>query len=188
MAAAPTDQEMALPAAIAEDPRGKVRSGSPALDWRAFHDANHDLIWRLLVRFGAPPGEIEDLTQEVFVVVHRKLPSFRGQARLSTWLFSICRRVAAGARRRDRFRRLALQLLGLEPPRQTTPALGAHRDLERLLSRVSEIKRVTFLLHEVDGMSPAEIAALVGCPEATVWSRLRQTWKDLERSAAGEGT
>lgn len=54
---------------------------------------------------------------------------------------------------------------------------GAPGDLDRM----SETKRVTLLLHEVDGMSPSEIAALFGCPEATVWTRLRLAWDDLER-------
>jgi RNA polymerase sigma-70 factor (ECF subfamily) len=176
---------MALSAA-AERATGEARPADRALDFRAFHDEHFDMVWRLLVRFGAPAGEIEDLVQEVFTVAHRKLPSFRGEARVSTWLFAICRKVAAGARRRDRVRRVVLQLLGLERRPAIAPEPGVSADLERALAGLSETKRVTLLLHEVDGMSPSEIAALFGCPEPTVWTRLRLARKDLEKFRLAE--
>lgn len=156
-----------------------------AIDWVRFHEANFALVWRLLVRFGAPSAELEDLTQEVFTVVVRKLPGFRGDASIGTWLFSICRKVAAGARRRARLRQVATALFGRErSPAAIAPQPGVHADLERLLGRLGEDQRLTLLLHEVDGMSTREIAALYGCPEATVWSRLRAAWSNLERMRA----
>lgn len=177
---APIRSEMAI-AATAVRASDQAGPAAPAVDWRAFHDEHFDLVWRLLVRFGAPAGEIEDLVQDVFIVVHRKLPGFRRDARVSTWLFAICRKVAAGARRRDRVRRLVLDLLGIErrPPLVIEPGIAA--DLTRVLAGLPEVQRVTLLLHEVDGMSPSEIALLFGCPEATVWTRLRLARKDLLR-------
>jgi DNA-directed RNA polymerase specialized sigma24 family protein len=56
----------------------------------------------------------------------------------------------------------------------------ARRDLDRLLARLSQTQRMTVLLREVDGMSVPEIAEIFGCPEATVWSRLRLAWTLLK--------
>jgi RNA polymerase sigma-70 factor, ECF subfamily len=159
---------------------GEARPADDVLHFRAFHAEHFDLVWRVLTRFGAPPDELEDLVQDVFVIVHRKLPTFRREARVSTWLFAICRKVAAGARRKALVRRVVLDVLGLERRRNVSPEPGVHHDLARAVSRLSEVKRVTLLLHDVDGMSPSEIATLFGCPEATVWTRLRLAWKDLE--------
>lgn len=151
-------------------------------EWSRFYAEHFPLVWRVLTRFGAPPHEVEDLAQDVFVIAHRKLPSFRGEASVRTWLFAICRRVAWHSRRRNATRAAFLTLLG--GGRQVcVPADSVRRDLEVLLARLSEPKRMTVLLHEVDGMSCAEIAELWGCPEATVWSRLRLAWADLRKLA-----
>lgn len=151
------------------------------VDWKAFYDGHFRLVWRVLVRFGAPPEDLEDLSQEVFAIVHRKLAGFRGEATLETWLFSICRKVAARSRRRTRFRRAAMALFGRDVP--TAPVPEARRDLERLLGVLPEAQRLTVLFHEVDGMSAAEIAKLFGCPEPTVYSRLRLAWQTLREEA-----
>lgn len=173
---------MALAAGAAGGNVNETRHFGPAEGWRRFHDDHFEMVWRFLVRFGVQEADLEDFSQEVFTVAYRKFGSFRHDATVSTWLYAICRKVAAGARRRASFRRLAVELFGLEPPRAPVAAeAGLRMDVERLLSRLSEVKRMTLLFHEVDGMSPAEIGAVMGCPEATVWSRLRLAWKDLER-------
>lgn len=153
------------------------------IDFTALYEENFDLVWRFLARFGAPENELEDLCQEVFAIAHRQLPGFRGEAHPRTWLFTICRRVAARARRRDRVRNVALRLLGLsrrssDPPSE---AALARRDLERLLARLPEAQRLALLLHELDGMGVPEIAESFGCPEATVWSRIRLAWNSLRK-------
>ena len=99
--------------------------------------------------------------------------------------------MASRSRRRTRFRQAALTIFGLERSATVAPlspvsVSDARRDVMRLVGRLTETKRVALLLHEVDGMSAAEIAELLDCPEATVWSRLRLAWEDLRRFAAEE--
>lgn len=154
-------------------------------EWRAFYAEHFDLVWRLLVRFGAPIADREDLAQEIFAIVHRKLGSFRGESSVATWLYAITRRVAARARRRARFREAALALFNLGPA-TAPPEPGARADVERMLARLPEAQRMTLVLHDVDGMSAAEIGALMGCPPATVSSRLRLArlrFEELGRSS-----
>jgi len=162
--------------------RGLASSSAPVTeaDWKTFYEEHFDLVWRLLVRFGIPQSDREDLAQDVFAIVHRKLPSFRGQSAIRTWLYTITRRVAARARRRARFREAAVALFGLAAPAAPQEA-GAWADVARMLARLSEVQRMTLLLHDVDGMTAPEIGVLMGCPEATVWSRLRLARELLEQ-------
>src|SRR4051794_39751296 len=66
------------------------------------HAAN---VSRWVAALGGPLMDIEDTVQEVFMVAHRRLPEFRGEAKVSTWLFQITRRVVMAQRRRGRWRR-----------------------------------------------------------------------------------
>src|SRR5437879_2718197 len=63
-------------------------------------------VARWAARLGGPWVEVEDVLQEVFVVAHRQLPSFRGDSRVSTWLFAITRNVVRQKRERERVRRV----------------------------------------------------------------------------------
>ena len=72
--------------------------------WRALYDRYAPIVHRFLATFGVPPEEREDACQEVFVAVYRSLAHFRGEARLSTWIYRIAARYASrvirGGRRR----------------------------------------------------------------------------------------
>ena len=57
-------------------------------------------VWRTLRTFGVAESQIEDAVQDVFVVVHRRLPEWEARAAMTTWLFAIARRVASTHRRR----------------------------------------------------------------------------------------
>lgn len=70
------------------------------LDVASIHESHADFVWCSLQRLGVRPADLEDALQEVFVVVHRKLSSFDGSSRLSTWLFGISMRVASAYRRK----------------------------------------------------------------------------------------
>lgn len=156
-----------------------------AFDWKVFYEANFEHVYRWLGRFGAPAEDLEDLTHEVFAIAHRKLPGFRAEASLQTWLFSIARKVSSRSRRRAHFRRLTSACLAVLRGDATPPPNGALHDLERLLAGLPEAQRMTLLLHEVDGMTAAEIARLYGCSEATVASRLRIAWKKVRTKVEG---
>src|SRR6185503_4556935 len=113
------------PGVLRSVPTGK--GGGPDIDilagcqqgdrvaWRALYDRYSPIVHRFLAAFGVPPEEREDACQEVFVAVYRSLDRFRGEARLSTWIYRIAARHAARAGRRRRFRKLLSTLLVREP-------------------------------------------------------------------------
>ncbi len=149
-------------------------------------------MWRSLQHLGVTEADLEDLLQEVFVVVHRKLSGFDGKSKVTTWLFGICLRVTARHRRKAYFRR---ERATAEPPEQAdtkTPEGTAvlhddRRRLARALARLSLEQRAVFVLFELEGQSCQQIADLVGAPIGTVYSRLHQARARVARSLAKTG-
>jgi RNA polymerase sigma-70 factor (ECF subfamily) len=148
------------------------------LQFSTVYRENFDLVVRWTRALGGPSADLEDLAQEVFLVVHRKLAGFDGQ-NLRGWLYRITAYTVSDRRRRAWFRRLcARPPEELDPPdRDPGPAelyerKQAERTLYALLSRLSEKRRVAFVLYEIVGHSCEEIASLLGVPVATVWTRL----------------
>src|SRR5687767_10257639 len=64
------------------------------LDFAAIYEQHFAFVWRVLRHLGVPEALLEDATQEVFVVVHRRLADFEGRSAASTWIHGIARRVA----------------------------------------------------------------------------------------------
>jgi RNA polymerase sigma-70 factor (ECF subfamily) len=133
-------------------------------------------VYRVVARL-AGSGDIEDLVQEVFFVVHRRLGEFRGEARVSTWLFRIAYRVVGAHIRRERLRRRMRELFGRGVELATAPnapedELDRKGRVERALARLSFDQRSALVLFEVEGWSASEIAEAVGAPVGTVYRRL----------------
>src|SRR5260221_348536 len=74
-------------------------SDSSQVDFEQVYRANFRLVCRVLRSLGVRDADLLDVTQDVFLVVHRQLPTYEGRAQLSTWLFSICRWVTCDYRR-----------------------------------------------------------------------------------------
>ena len=124
--------------------------------------------------------DLLDVTHDVFLVVYRQLPTFEGRAQISTWLFSICRWIASDYRRSSHISRevvVDVRYLArtLSPARDALERLDASelsRLLEGILGRMSEKRRVTFVMYELEEMSGEEIAEVLAIPLGTVRSRL----------------
>jgi RNA polymerase sigma-70 factor (ECF subfamily) len=141
---------------------------------------------------GVPDWDTEDVAQEVFAVVHRKLEQFDG-ANLAGWIYGICKRTASQYRRRVWFRHTVLRHHGfsletVQDPHGGPAATLATKERYRLvwciLSKMSAKQRTAFVLFEVEGYSGDEIAKLEQIPTKTVWSRLaraRKQFVELER-------
>jgi RNA polymerase sigma-70 factor (ECF subfamily) len=143
--------------------------------------------------------DLEDLVQEVFVIAFRGLERFRGDARLSTWLYRICVNVALG-RIRTRKRRPAaygvddLDSAAIDPSlteRPETPdrSLERRQDQERVyraLDTLAPKKRIVLYLHEIEGLDLKEIAYLVDSNPVTVRTRLFYARRDFYKVIAGE--
>ena len=134
-------------------------------------------VWRTLRHLGVAESDVEDVCQEVFVCVHRKLDGFEGRSSLRTWLYGICLRTASDHRRRAHVRR---ELPTSEPPpRSVQPDQLRHLErgearsiLGGILDELDDDKRAVFVLYEIEGLPMKSIAEAVGCPLQTAYSRL----------------
>jgi RNA polymerase sigma-70 factor (ECF subfamily) len=161
------------------------------LEFRQVYETHFRFVWRALRRLGVREADLMDMTQNVFVVVHRKLEGFEGRSDITTWLFGICRRVAIDYRRSARIRREvpadARQIASLSSPApaaQSTDKARWAAMAETLLDRLPEKLRVVFVLFELEEMSGDAIAALLEIPVGTVRSRLRLAREAFQREAA----
>ncbi len=126
--------------------------------------------------------------QEVLLVVHRRADSFDpARARVTTWLFGICLRVARGYRRRQQRRRespvdSAPECCDAETPETELGRRDAQRRLLAALDAMSVEKRAAFVLFELEGLSCGEIAELMGVPVGTVHSRIHAARRIFKRA------
>ena len=82
-----------------------ARAGPATLNVEDVYRDYSDAVTRWAARLSGPEVEVEDLVQEIFLIAHRKLGSFRHEAALATWLYRITERVVSRRRRRERLRR-----------------------------------------------------------------------------------
>jgi RNA polymerase sigma-70 factor (ECF subfamily) len=161
---------------------------APTLGVEQVYELHGDFVWRTLQHLGARGPDLEDLGQEVFVTVHRKLASFDGRSKLTTWLFGICLHLVQRHRRRAYFR---LEFLQGELPERIDPSTPethlaeeqARVRLQHLLAKLSPERRATFVFFEIEGMSCEAIADLTGVPTGTVYSRLHLARKQVQAVA-----
>jgi RNA polymerase sigma-70 factor (ECF subfamily) len=125
----------------------------------------------------------------VFLVVHRRLPSFRGESSLRTWLFSIVRNVASNHRRGAQ--RKATEPVPAEAFEAAHPGAGpleraqdaeAAAFIQRFLQGLGARKRDMFLLAVIEEMTIPEVAAALSIPVNTAYTRLRAVRADFQRA------
>jgi RNA polymerase sigma-70 factor (ECF subfamily) len=164
--AAPSGSEPPRPHASAE------------LTLERIHSEHFTFIWRSLRGLGVPATALDDAAQQVFLVVHRRLPEFAGRSSLRTWLFSIAYRVALNQRRALKRRGPTVEIAeDLEQhaagPETRAEAREALRFVERFLDGLPPKKRALFALALLEELPATEVAAALGVPVNTVYSRLR---------------
>lgn len=151
------------------------------------YDRHSPTVYRFLSALGVPAGEREDACQDVFIAVYRSLGRFRGEARLSTWIYRIAARGAGRAVQRRRLQALVSTMLMREPPAPPAPDASERTArlqlLDDLIKRLSPKKRLVLVLFEIEELPVEEIAKIAGCPENTVWSRLHHARADLAEMA-----
>ena len=144
-------------------------------------------VARLVYRMLGPSADAEDVVQEVFLQVHKSLGEFRGQAKFTTWLHRVTVNVVLMARRAAKSRPSfsGEPEVDREADHSPLPDEDAARSqrlsaFRRLLDRLPEKKRTVFILHEIEGRSPAEIAEVVDAPVLTVRTRLFYARRELD--------
>lgn len=150
-------------------------------------------VARLVRRMAGPGADPDDLLQEVFLQVHRSLKDFRREARFSTWLHRVTVNVVLMHRRAARSRPVLSE--ALPDDRLASRAAQPDEDAERrerarafarVVERIGEKKRVVFILHDLEGVAPTEIAEIVGAPVLTVRTRLFYARRELAAMLADE--
>ena len=162
----------------------------PQLSVAEVHARHGEFVRKTLYRMGVRAPHLEDVYQEVFLVVHRRLDSYAGHCAITTWLFEVCFRVTAGYRRRAHFRREQLVADAASvpyfaptptPERWVEKRQAAHR-LQDMLSTLNLEQRVVFTLFELEGLSCEQIGTQLGVPVGTVYSRLHRARKSFLRA------
>lgn len=172
----------------------RAREGDARAFQELFRNHRRDVA-RLVGRLLGPRPEVEDVVQEVFIQVFRSLPNFRGDARFTTWLHRVTVNVTLMHLRAARSRpRLGNELLD-EPaaPEGDSPVDHAARNqrlraLYKILDTLSDKKRAVFILHDLDGVPAAQIAAMVDSPVLTVRTRLFYARREVYAAMAGDPT
>jgi RNA polymerase sigma-70 factor (ECF subfamily) len=171
---------------------GLPAQASPKPDLRTIYDEWFGEVLRWIRALGGVEADRDDIVQEVFLVVRRRLPDFDG-GNLAGWLYAITRRKVRDARRRVWVkhiftRRRSEDLEGLPDtagsPASTLEEKEKQRVLWTLLGKMREHRRSTFVLFEIEGLSGDEIAQVQGIPINTVWTRLYHARKEFFALAA----
>ncbi len=161
-----------------------------ALGFRSIYETRFHDVARWIRALGGRDEDLEDLAQEVFIIVRRKLKAFDGQ-NLQGWLYRITQRTVRDYRRAAWFRHLLARrkvdhettLLRLvEPgrsPAEDQELRDAQRALTLILDRMREKHRTAFVLFELEGYTGEEIAVLQGIPVSTVFTRLYHARRDF---------
>ncbi|MGK4003044.1 sigma-70 family RNA polymerase sigma factor [Sorangium sp. So ce1036] len=170
----------------------RFQSGDPAAFAEIFRRYRRDVA-RLVFRMLGPNADTEDVIQEVFIQVHRSLKDFRGQSKFSTWLHRVTVNAVLMARRAARSRPVLAgePSVDLEVDRGMLPDEDAARArridaFRRVIARLPEKKRIVYVLHELEGIAPAEIAEIVDAPVLTVRTRLFYARREVEAMMRGE--
>jgi RNA polymerase sigma-70 factor (ECF subfamily) len=144
-------------------------------------------VFGVALRMLGNAAEAEEVAQEAFIRAHRALGDFRGDAKLSTWLYAITSRLCLN-RLASGERRLARQgedtLLRLADANPRPDAALEHRELETALGRaiaeLPEDRRIVVVLRDLEGLSYEEIARVLELELGTVRSRLHRARADLK--------
>jgi RNA polymerase sigma-70 factor, ECF subfamily len=149
-------------------------------------------VWRVLRYRGVPADLLEDASQDVFLVVVRKLPEFRGESHIRTWIYGICSHVALQVRRRQlgwraRFSHSVPEVAQAPQQLQRAEERQTWAHLQRALAQLSEKKRMVFVLYELEDLPMQEVATAVGCNLSTAYSRLQAARSELAAQLRSDG-
>jgi len=171
------DADHALAASLAADLDGAFRD---------LVTAHEDRLYTIALRLLGDPRDAEEVAQEVFLRVHRSIREFRGEAKLSTWLYAITSRLCLNRMRAPgRGRRAGEQALGRVANGHPNPGVMLEAGeiqaaLHRAIAELDEERRIVVVLRDLHGLAYEEIAAALELPLNTVRSRLHRARMELK--------
>src|SRR5262245_5134698 len=132
---------------------GRIDVGASGMTFEETYRAHFAFVWRSLRRLGIAEDDAADAAQDVFIIVHRKLPEFAGRSKLTTWLYGICFRVASEHQRRAYVRReqatdeFPEAMDETASPEERYQGREAREKLDEVLSYLDTEKRAVFVLY-----------------------------------------
>ncbi len=165
--------------------------------FEAVYDEQAEFVWRSIRRLGVDAAGADDVLQQVFLVVHRRMAEFVPGSSMRAWLSGILLRVVQEHRRS--LRRKSPHLRGAVPeddlaqvvdgsvranPERGASQREASRIIGELLETLDDDKRAVFVLADLEQMTAVEIGEALGMDAPAVYSRLRAARTDFERAAA----
>ena len=157
-----------------------------ARSFEALYDLHKRRVYSLCLRMTGNVAEAEDLTQEAFLQLYRKVATFRGESAFSTWLHRLSVNVVLMHLRRKSLPEVSLEQMLDPEPEEGGPkkeigtadlALKGAIDrvnLERAIASLSPGYRTIFVLHDVEGYEHNEIAGMMGCSIGNSKSQLHK--------------
>jgi RNA polymerase sigma-70 factor (ECF subfamily) len=132
-------------------------------------------VWRFLCHLLGDPTLAEDVTQETFIKVYKKLGSYQFRSKFSTWVLAVARNAGLDALRKNRRRRTDMDIDLFNDPEvhgRLAESAPSRFELESAVASLAPKLREAFLLVEVTGLRYEEVARVLGVPVGTVKSRM----------------
>lgn len=164
---------------------GEAREGDEKA-FRRLVERYHPMAYAVVRGVLGDRSEVEDVLQDVFVKVYKGLAGFRGDAKPSTWIYTIARNEALNAARKASAKSENLEDVSLAAPDESRPDAryeerARREDLDRCLSELDEDFRVALELRYMGEMSYEEISAAMGIPMGTVKTTIHRAKIELKR-------
>lgn len=156
------------------------------MTFEAVYAAQFEFVWRAARGLGMTLGNVDDVVQEVFLIVHRKLDTLESPSALRSWLFGITRRVCKDHRRATVRRGPHVELDArreVDPSRDPQAQLVGRQELEiveRYVGELDEENRALFFLTLLEGLPIADAAKALNLNPNTTYSRVRTLRQDLQ--------
>jgi RNA polymerase sigma-70 factor (ECF subfamily) len=161
-------------------------AGTLRLEFADVYTAHFDFVWRSVRHLGVPPSALDDAVQDVWLVVHRRLPEFQGRSSVSTWLFGIALNIVRSRRRRREIiagaAPLPEELESPAPdPERRVAGNDAWRLVQQFLEELSELSRAVFVSALLENLTPAETAEAIGVDVETIYKQVRALRRSFQR-------
>ena len=156
-----------------------------ARDFEQLYAVYFHHVTRWVRALGCPAADLDDLAQETFMIARRRLGQFEG-GNTAGWLYRIAQNVTRSHRRKVWLRRALHLDPEVEPARAPEPSpveayerRELRRQVQLILSKMTERRRAAFFLFEIEGYSCDEIAQLEGVALNTIYTRLHHARRDF---------
>jgi RNA polymerase sigma-70 factor (ECF subfamily) len=167
----------------------RCKAGAPGA-FEELYRQHATRLYNLAYRMAGSPQDAEDLLQDVFLLAHRKLASYRGDAALGTWLYRLAMNHCLDVLR-NRQTRMDLRTESLDEPDAAEPASPvalpavSRLDLERAIATLPPACRAAFLLHDVEGFGHQEVGDILGVSDGTSKSQVHKARMRIRAYLAG---